>query len=47
MEQRAHNVLIRPSAEYVGPEPRRYVAIEERSSYQPQERDCICEEIEP
>ena len=30
MEQRAHNVLIRPSAEYVGPEPREWVPIDQR-----------------
>jgi 2-methylcitrate synthase len=30
MEQRAHNVLIRPSAEYVGPSAREWVPIEAR-----------------
>lgn len=30
MEQRAHNRLIRPTAEYVGPEPREFVVIEKR-----------------
>jgi 2-methylcitrate synthase len=31
MEQRANNKLIRPAADYVGPETRPYVAIESRS----------------
>lgn len=30
MEQRSNNKLIRPSADYVGPEPRAYVAIDQR-----------------
>lgn len=30
-EQRKHNVLIRPSADYIGPGPRHYVSIEQRS----------------
>jgi 2-methylcitrate synthase len=30
MEQRANNRLIRPTAEYTGPEPRRFVPIGER-----------------
>jgi 2-methylcitrate synthase len=30
-EQRADNRLIRPSSEYTGPEPRKFIAIEERS----------------
>lgn len=30
MEQRSNNQLIRPSADYIGPEPRGYVPIEER-----------------
>jgi 2-methylcitrate synthase len=30
MEQRANNRLIRPTAEYIGPEPRPYVPIEKR-----------------
>jgi 2-methylcitrate synthase len=30
MEQRADNRLIRPNAEYIGPPPRPYVAIERR-----------------
>jgi 2-methylcitrate synthase len=31
MEQRAHNRLIRPAADYVGPEPRAFVPMNERS----------------
>lgn len=30
MEQRAHNKLIRPTSEYIGPEPRDYLNIEDR-----------------
>ena len=30
MEQRANNRIIRPGADYVGPEPRKYVGIEKR-----------------
>ncbi|GAA4651512.1 2-methylcitrate synthase [Kistimonas scapharcae] len=30
MEQRANNRIIRPSAEYIGPEPRSWVGVEER-----------------
>ena len=30
MEQRADNRLIRPDAEYIGPEPRAYVQIDDR-----------------
>jgi 2-methylcitrate synthase len=29
-EQRAHNRLIRPTAEYIGPPPRPYVPLETR-----------------
>ncbi|MFZ6043954.1 citrate/2-methylcitrate synthase, partial [Vibrio natriegens] len=29
-EQRAHNRIIRPSADYIGPPPRDWVAIEDR-----------------
>jgi len=31
-EQRAHNKLIRPTAEYIGPEPRRFVPINQREA---------------
>jgi 2-methylcitrate synthase len=30
MEQRAHNVLIRPNADYVGPDNQAWVPLEER-----------------
>ncbi len=30
IEQRANNKLIRPSAEYIGPEPRAYIEISQR-----------------
>jgi 2-methylcitrate synthase len=30
MEQRANNRLIRPTADYTGPEPRLYVPLERR-----------------
>ena len=30
MEQRSNNRLIRPSADYIGPETRQYVSIESR-----------------
>jgi len=30
LEQRANNRLIRPEAEYVGPEPREYIALKDR-----------------
>jgi 2-methylcitrate synthase len=30
LEQRANNVLIRPTADYVGPEPREWTPIEAR-----------------